>query len=262
MKNYKQFLLEHYYTDAKLWKGTKALTEKETIKLLQTECLDYFDYNLDKLILRYSQMGGMKYIYTDPQKFNRKSSNTSNYYTLIMNNDPSWEHLPKRKLSCSHTEIDSDEVKDRGNEDVYVVVPFDGNVWGVCPKIDMWDSIKNLGDKRLDHLNRQLEDIADYLQMRLRDDNIKNFKEDLKEIDLELKNADDINYDHFDNLVYNFKDSGDIYQYLVDLLEPNKNNIKLLSTREVYNMTGKDKEVWTEGKCLMIQVDEYERITK
>ena len=265
LKKYKEFLNEN--ETAKLWNGTKSLTKKEAIKLIKTECSDYFNNSLDKLILRDSKMGEIKYIYTNPEKLDRKSANTSNYYTLIMNNDESWQHLPKRKLICKHTTIDADKDEgfpDRGDPNVYVVIPFNSNnKWGVCNSDDMWDSIKNIPDsKRLDYINNQIDDIADYVQIGINDENINKFKEDLKQLDLELAEADDINYDHFSTLIYNFKDSGDIYKYLVDFFEPNKNDIRLMSTREVYNISGRDREVWTEGKCLMIQVDEYEKLTK
>jgi len=263
MLKYNEFLIEHLIDPD--WKGTKYLNEKETLKILETKCSDYFDYNLDKLILRSSRMYNMPFALMNPKEYNRRSANTSNYYTLIMNNDKTWEHLPKRKLICKHTTIDADKDEgfpDRGDKDVYVIIPFNDTKWGVCPKDDMWDSIKNIPDyKRLDYINKQIDDIADYLQIGIRDDNIENFKNDLKELDLELKEADDINYDHFSTLIYNFKDSGDIYQYLVDFINPNKNDIKPLDVREVYNLSGPDREVWTEGKCLMIQVDEYEKLT-
>lgn len=261
MKNYKEFLLEYYYNDQKLWKGTKALTEDEALNIIKTKCSDYFDYSLghDRLILRYSIMGDLKFIYTNPSEYDRKSKNTFNYYTLIINNDPTWKDFPKRKLIAQHTTTENIDTYD--TRTIYVIIPFNGIKWGVCTEHDMWYSIKGVED--LSQVNRDLNDIADYLEIEIRDDNLKDFKEDLKKIDLELKDANDIyDFDDFGAYVYNFKDSGNIYDYYINLLKPERNNIKVLTSRQIYELPVGDREVWTDGECLMIQLDKYLELTK
>ena len=74
---------------------------------------------------------------TDPRKGYRMSANTSNYYTLLMDNLPVWKDYPKRSRSliCSTNWF---KAKRYGN--LYIVLPLNGAKFGVCPSHDIWDT--------------------------------------------------------------------------------------------------------------------------
>ncbi len=77
----------------------------------------------------------------NPKKHRRKSAYVgSNYYTLLMDNLPSWKQYPKRRESIVGTTNPSKayEYADKGR--IYVVFPKDGAKIGVCPDDDIFTS--------------------------------------------------------------------------------------------------------------------------
>jgi len=267
MKNYNQFLFvkeshEYYPETKKLWNGTKILTKEETKNILNTECSDYLNFNLNNIIVKRNHMSGIKYMYYDIKNYERKSKNTYNYYTLIINNDPSWKNYPKRKIIALYDDTNRAIRKFIDDRDVYAVIPFNNVNWGVCPRHDMWFSIKDT--ITLMEFNDELSDISRYLKVKIHDDNFENFKSDLKELDLKLKNLTGIQIIHLENyllLIDKIKEFGGVYNYYVHLIDPNRNDFKLMNSKELYNdYSFNNKEVWTDGKCLMIQMSEYKEM--
>ena len=83
----------------------------------------------------------------------RKSKNTYNFYTVVIDEDPRWKDFPKRSKSMICT-------TDRGMANmfgtVYYVIPLelDKNI-GVCPDEDIWWSFQDFG-RDADTFNREL----------------------------------------------------------------------------------------------------------
>ncbi len=80
----------------------------------------------------------------------RRSANTLNYYTLLIDNDPAWEKFPKRSASfiCSTSE----DIAMGYGQVVYLVFPYDGVKIAGCGKYDFWESF----DYRADQINSLL----------------------------------------------------------------------------------------------------------
>jgi hypothetical protein len=74
---------------------------------------------------------------TNPKLKIRKSQNTSNQYTLLFSNLPSWKDYPKRNRSLICTTSVSIA---KGYGRTFLVLPLDGAKIGVCPGQDMWDT--------------------------------------------------------------------------------------------------------------------------
>lgn len=83
-------------------------------------------------------------LYVEPAKFKRRSANTDNYYTEIVDNSDRWQMYPKRSQSliCS-----TDLSTASGYGTTYVVLPQGDPVIGVCPGGDFWVSFPVLKDK-------------------------------------------------------------------------------------------------------------------
>lgn len=77
----------------------------------------------------------------DPSTGERRSTNTTNYYTQIMSHSPYFEGWPKRNKSliCS-TSIDGAG----GYGCLYAIFPFDGAKIAVCPSWDIWQTRINV----------------------------------------------------------------------------------------------------------------------
>lgn len=263
MKKYKEFLLE-----IKLWKGTKQIPEKEAIEIFKNNCSKYLDYNKNGKefkILRTVKDFYENYYYVNPKEYERKSLNTYNYYTLIMNNDKTWKEFPKRKLIC-RIRLSSSLIP-------YIVIPFDDSKWGVCTDTDMWfsysDRLRKYGMGRLDQLTNLLHKLYTHLfKYPIRDDNFDDFKEDLIELKKELvkekeniKDSYILNPDgfYYDTFIKDLLYSESIYDFLVDLLNPN--HFEIVNATD-FNPKYDNREVWTDDQCLLIHPYEYYNFIK
>jgi hypothetical protein len=77
------------------------------------------------------------------------SLNTANYYTLIINNDPSWSAFPKRNV------IASTEPRNP-YPGTYVLLPYDGTKIGVCLSYDIWMSFHTIPAFDVAEFNRNI----------------------------------------------------------------------------------------------------------
>lgn len=88
----------------------------------------------------------------------RKSRNTVNHTTLLVDNAKSWSQYPKRSESyiCS---TDYEYASDFGKP--YYMIPMDSTKIGVCSDGDFWDSFPNLGN--VSYMIRQIPRFNDGL---------------------------------------------------------------------------------------------------
>jgi len=262
MKNYSKFLLEH-----KLWKGTSEISEEKMLELLKTKYSDYFSnkysfYN-DFRISRYIYNVDNKILQINPKEYERKSLNTENYYTLIINNE--WKEFPKRKLICRIEQAPKIDIYE------YIVIPSNNSNWGICPDYDLWfsfkDSLKIIGENIIikifnEHLNTIYMSI---FNKKLSDDNYVEFKKDLNSLTKKIRmgkfnfNIIKTNYSNkldIENIVKNIKIYGAYELYKMIL---NKKVFKHVTNRELkYNiLMNKQQEVWTDDECLLINSEYY-----
>src|SRR5271168_3608736 len=120
-----------------------SLTLPKVIRALEENCSNAIQaMKENKFIYKgFNTNLGHNFLLTDPSQKERKSANTSNQYTLLMDNLPAWKEYPKRSRSlvCSTS---SDRAASYGN--VYLVLPFNGARIGICPEYDIWDSFYEL----------------------------------------------------------------------------------------------------------------------
>lgn len=142
MISFKQFLAE-----AAVGKSIKYdhVDLEKAVELLNTHCKDaLWMLKNDSPIWRaqYDPFGkmlgndGVSVI--DPSKTQRKSENTSNYYTLILDNHPEMVDFPKRSRSLIASATDSYPRTMIDDDDPWAVIPYDGVKIGVCPHEDIW----------------------------------------------------------------------------------------------------------------------------
>jgi hypothetical protein len=175
---------------------------------------------------------------------------SSNHYNLLLSNLPSWKDYPKRNMSLICT-TDIEEAMSRGNP--YLVLPFNGSKIGVCPVGDIWDSFEKITPFTLnDMINRPFREEA------ISDSSWNNFVGSLKKKDPEdikiLYTAITKRSNRTKRLprLTEFT-SQKLIEWLNDILSPKRNGFKLSKIGD--NLPEK-REVWTNGKCVVIYEDE------
>jgi hypothetical protein len=222
--------------------------------------------------------------FIQPYKFQRESRNTSNHYSLLIDNSPEWTKYPKRSKSVICT-LDHNTASHYGT--AYRMFPVDGSRIGVCPSQDFWGSFDDF--KPMDFFNTELIRIVEMtsLTVALMIEKHPKISEEAKPIDRSLfkafKNAESYNA-IYNTLEYvdsqkpfvkdtalNAENSGLWYatnflrlhdywkkpnlDLIVDLeerLSPSYNAFDLDTAGDKIAQKG-NVEVWTDGDCVMIR---------
>lgn len=238
MKSYKYFILEK-----NLWTGTEQITKNQAKEVFKQFCTEV-DLENDTKIIRVVDNIKQKCFLIDPSKYERRSANTLNYYTLVLNNAPNWKEYPKRKLICAignNYWIDDEFVTE---EEAFRIIPFDGSKWGVCSKYDIWDSfsyLESMGMCPTDDFNYILNNMID--------------AETYEEMMVELDKLPPVFSDFPNKLDLYFSKHPDMLksEAVLDLLDPNKNGFRLVDYKSLAKFSPKsNNEVWTDSKCLMV----------
>lgn len=130
------------------WASVKA---EEAEELIRSKCSDAL-WMLEKKAAIYRGehtryldiVNETGYATVDPSKTRRASQNTSNHYTVIIDNLPAYKDFPKRQASfiCALSPITAARfgTAERGKrEHVVVLIPYNGVKIGVVPTSDIWD---------------------------------------------------------------------------------------------------------------------------
>lgn len=189
----------------------------------------------------------------DPSKSERVSSNTMNYYTIILDNHPEMKDFPKRSKSfIASTNImrAAGYASDEYNQ-LYVLIPFNGVKIGIVPEEDIWDVTVNfLGQKigieemntsfdTLDVLSRSIDDIETFAEK------IKNDTRRYVLFAHEFKSSKITDYK-----LWNARQ--DLMKVIWDAYSP-KHTRLTVETTATMDRTLPNNEVWIGGKCLCIR---------
>ena len=207
------------------------------------------------------------YYLVDPKKskVKRGSRNTLNYYTEIIDNSSSWKKYPKRSESL---------IASANRKYGLRLLPKNGSKIGVCPSPDFWFSFLNSFEYSMDRINDALDEI-----FRRSNDMISKFDKSLESIKTACKNFDnwyenqeDIKNmierefgkrwtaDNVRNLLKDYK--GNLFKMIESKLSSDKNGFKLITTSNIDSISGKVKEIWTDGESLMVRCDEWQKFYK
>lgn len=189
-------------------------------------------------------------IMIDPAAGERKSENTTNHYTLIMDNSPYMKGWPKRSKSliCS-----TDPIVSSGYGNVYAIYPVDNTKIAVCPYADMWNTnviipeiavgeyqdLEGLNDK-LDILGVPDTSYADMVNYINSEDFVRKYNEqaNMRRYPARLENP------------------SDLLSILQMKLSPKNANFSLYDVKDFPKSVLKDdRECWFSGKCVAIKKD-------
>ena len=177
------------------------------------------------------------------QKGKRRSENTSNHYTEILDEliqDMNKEY-PLRSASIIATTREN-YAKKYG--DVYSVIPYDDTWIGIVPSEDIWD-LELDGYKELIGIQNMNEL---FIKVGIHSSSISDIAEDIESLD----SADFEKY--FGKI---FKSGESIEKQIREMYSPKALGLKFEQSKDYKGSTG---EVWIGGKCLLIKSDQYEQL--
>ena len=205
--------------------------------------------------------------FTDPSKSERKSRNTSNFYTLWIDNSKKWSTYPKRSKSliCSTSLSTASEF---GDGDSFMVIPFDGAKIGVCPSYDMWDCFYNeltkLSLYTLPEFNMYIWNAISTITQHLNVSKDEMTK-DIKTLKKWLTDADKIISKQPREAKKRLSDGGwddDVFESIIRfgnltkimdmVLDPQTNGFKVMPFKNFEHASFPNKEVWTDSPCILI----------
>lgn len=228
--------------------ATNIWAMPKIIRTLEENCSDAIQaMREDKFIYKGFGNSRGNFLLTDPTLKERKSANTTNQYTLLLDNLPAWKEYPNRSKSLICTT--SSSVAETYGE-TYLVVPFNGAKIGVCPDEDVWYSFPVI-DKRykfgdLATVNEELRSVGVSDQsyevlisgcLSSHNTKLNHYSGDslfLKELQLADTPADVVNF-------FN------------GILSPALNKFKLTNVKGIPS-TDSSHEVWTDSKAYLIEV--------
>jgi len=246
-----------------------AVELEDAVSFIKSHCKKALKVFLDsdKVLYRGAPYGG-DYYHIDPKTGTRESANTSNEYTLIMDNDPRWKDYPKRSKSLICT-TSTRKTNHYGN--TYMVFAKDGSRYGVCPTDDLWQSFSTFKGLSMGSVNHYLRDlgeetgVVEYDSMAMHSDttyrevmvNINNIGEYLDNI---VKTHTDPNYGVIDTLMDNdifrmwYKtDRKPFAKWFMDMYDPKTNDFYVTEdVNKIFTTGVKSKEVWTEGESVLV----------
>lgn len=245
---------------------SKELTERSAHDTIKLKCMDALK---GQQIFRGNINLVADYYITDPSQYDARISPyaSTNSYNLLLSNLPSWSKYPKRNKSLVCTTDFKTACEGYGKGSAYVVLPFDGSDIGVCPTSDIWDSFtKVIGDYFLNHVNHIIFDLAEMVGFGGRIFSYGNLVAIFNKVDGIHRDDASQNIEIFSKRVFDFLDNVGYFKNdktpLIDCvnkaMSPENNGFKLV--RAGSNTLSTNKEVWTDGPCVLVQNEVYNKI--
>lgn len=196
------------------------------------------------------------FVVVDTSLTTRKSENTSNFYTVILDNHPNRKQFPKRSKSfIATTRWNDANAYAKGRP--FVLIPFDDSKIGIVNESDMWETRINLFKGTHDNITY----IADANNFFSDIFSSKTFTfEQLVQFDKQLKAGDK-------EALRKFKywpDASKTYskKLLEHILErySAKNTGHTAATPATFPRTLKNTEVWVGGKVMLMSQEMWDKL--
>lgn len=272
MMKYKNFLLEtaKHELDEPSYKN--KIAEDDAIKLIKQHCK-----NVDPKYPLYRGMNGKDEFYTIEGNIGgRKSKNTSNHYTLIIDeqlkNNYRFAPLRSRSLICTN---DLSYTVSYGNN-TYALFPYDNVEIGKCSSFDLWETNIHFNGHlhgSIDSINSifakiiknpiSYQDIVDSLAKVLDDPKNEDSSDEKEIIYKAFKEVwEDIGDDESE---WDDVDKKDVVQIALEqYYEPEHGLGMEFGTYKELEIDELDShhEFWFGGKCVAIQLEKYKKMLK
>lgn len=208
----------------------------------------------DSALYRGHVYVGSDYGLVSPKKHKRASANTSNEYTLLIDNSPKWKAYPNRakSLICGNTESAAYGV----TSEKYLVLPVDGSKIGVCPEDDFWDSFGNTYEGQMNDFNDELRRMYDYMFGKTpAQSSYAALKKQIDKMDKRLAEDDSILHGDLRWMTIPTMARSEgmtLWQVINYILDPNENKFTLMKAGDI--LPSDRRECWTDGDSVLIRV--------
>lgn len=237
-KDYKIAIInEASVTDSSYY---EAIDMKSAIEILKTKCKKY---DPDHPIMR-GMSGNSRSMFgiIEGEKGGRKSQNTSNQYTVILDNLIASENskypLRSKSIICSTIKTYASRYGD-----LYYIIPYDDTIIGVVDDKDIW--YIELGD---DYSVKDMNDL--FKRANIGDSSFSQIVSDLKKLDPEKYTKE---FESF------FGKQSDVENGIKKAYDLNKLRFKFTTQDKLSNA---GSELWISGKCLVISSTVYDSLIK
>lgn len=244
---FKEFLNENSYSDGNY---KQLITIDEAKKLLNTHCKN-MDFN--EPYWRGMSNGASSYI-LEGSKGNRKSINTSNHYTIIIDDilqskDKNYP-LRSKSIICANNYNLNTAVQ--FGEKVYAIFPYDNTIIGATSKEDIWFTSIKLGK-----FNGKLDAINDLFKFAGIE--ATSIKDITHQIELLFdKKPRDLDYLQ-KKLIKHFDNKESIYDDLIKAYSPDSMNFTFGNSNIINKIKG-PRELWFGGKCIAIEYNTFKEL--
>jgi hypothetical protein len=190
----------------------------------------------------------------DPSQTERISQNTTNYYTIILDNIPSMKGFPKRSRSfIASTEFNG--AYGYAYHRPTAIIPYDGVKIGSVNRQDMWFTKITIGDvtKNIHKWNYAWENLGlPESNNQPSEVKYKNFIAALK-----TKTAEEIR----DAMLVNDLDGKQLAKMLNTIYGPEQTGFTVHTTQNLMPlMKGSRKELWIGGPCMLISLTMWDQL--
>lgn len=264
-------LIEGYYDTSVEPRRTPVLYNDDLKKRMEIECSTSIGKYREGIRMFRGLKSANKDIYfISPSKHMRSSRNTSNFFTSLIDSSNRWKNYPKRSRSIICT---TDYFAAKAYGSVYNIFPKNGAKIGICSEDDIWSSVDNILAELglyVNDFNNLFYELYDEIgesqneMERLNYENIDNILNKFDEFIQKngIERFIELPSIHYSKIATHLKNNyrGNIRNYFDDLLDPVKNNFKLVSIEE-FNITSRFiHEIWTDGDSYMVDEDFWKTI--
>lgn len=248
--SFKTFLLES-------WRST-IISRDEALDFMRAHCSEALSKD-DPVIFRgvANHTEKPEYHLSKPSNFTRQSKNTSNYYTLIIDNDPAWAKYPKRSKSLICTNRQNVNYTE-GFGTAGIVIPVNGAKIGQCPEFDFWESFNELGEfgiSNMANFNFLLSKTWEGTGFRIPHD-VSDYKDMKMALEFGNDSLQDPEEEHSDRLQQVFKTviSGKetLTEFVHRILDPKINDFTLTNIKNLNPTDDTAREIWTDADSIIL----------
>ena len=241
---------------------TKEIDKAKFLEIYNSKCIKLNESS--DLIYRYIYGFEDDYGFVNPIGENKRVSayDANNYYTLLLDNLPSWKNYPKRSesLICTSDVTNAMGRDFSGHGGVYIIIPFKNSNIAITSNYDIWLSFPELKDElkmsdiaTLNHVINELFDVYNISQKHTYESFIElesYIKKDPKRIYSNLKSYF-LERFNISQIIKQVKHVG-IIKFFDDLLNPEYNGMKLITATDDMSLPRK-REIWTDGQSLVVR---------
>ncbi len=232
---------------------SKPISEEEAIKLIKTKCkamMKYYSTEPDwGWFFRGVREGSAGFKHIDTTGEERVSKNSFNYYTLIINHSDPWKSFPLRNIIGTNRISKASLYSN--NRTVYLMFPYDGQKIGICPQGDVWDSWYLFGERDASEINDVL------YKLKITDGSWNSIVKSCGKFDKSDLNVKRDFMPNWFKTIFNDNYKGDMLKFLTDTVFIPKDFEAVKVGQKIPD--NKSHELWTDGKCVMVNVGDYEK---